>query len=64
MRTSGHGRNGCCAEGHAYTHFAQYEEQRCQFESTQPISDFDQTVEQIKKLRLAKPTRVRKGAAE
>jgi len=49
------------AEEHAYTQFAQYEEQRRQIESTQPVSDFDQTVEQIKKLGAAKPKRVRKG---
>ena len=52
------------AEEHAYTQFAQYEEQRRQFESAQPVSDFDQAVEQIKKLSAAKPKRVRKGDAE
>jgi len=50
------------AEEHAYTQFAQYEEQRRQFESTQPVSDFDQTLEQIKKLRSAKSKR--KGDAK
>jgi hypothetical protein len=49
------------AEEHAYTQFAQYEEQRRQIESTQSVSDFDQTVEQIKKLGAAKRKRVRKG---
>ena len=52
------------AEEHAYTQFAQYEEHRRQIESTQSVSDFDQTVEQIKKLGVANPKRVRKGAAE
>jgi hypothetical protein len=52
------------AEEHAYTQFAQYEEQRRHTESTQPVSDFDQTVEQIKKLGAARPKRVRKGDAE
>ena len=47
------------AEEHAYTEFAQYEEQRRQFESAQPVSDFDQTVAQIKKLGPAKSKRVR-----
>jgi len=49
------------AEEHAHTQFAQYEEHRRQIESTKPVSDFDQTVEQIKKLGAAKPKRVRKG---
>lgn len=52
------------AEEYAYTQFAQYEDHRRQIESTRPVSDFDQTVEQIKKLGAAKPKRVRKGAAE
>ena len=51
------------AEEHAYTQFAQYEEHRRQIESTQSVSDFDQTVEQIKKLGDAKPKRVRKRPA-
>jgi hypothetical protein len=49
------------AEEHAYTQFAQFEEQRRQIELSQPVSDFDRTVEQIKKLGAAKPKRVRKG---
>ncbi len=52
------------AEEHAYTQFAQYDEQRRQFESTQPVSDFDRTVNRINKLRSAKPKRVRKRDAE
>jgi hypothetical protein len=52
------------AAEHAHTQFAQYEEQRRQFESSQLVSDFDQTVQQIKKLRSGKPKRVRKGYAE
>jgi hypothetical protein len=47
------------AEEHAYMQFAQYEEQRRQFESAQPVSDFDQTLAQIKQLGPAKPKRVR-----
>jgi hypothetical protein len=52
------------AEEHAYTQFAQYEEQRRQVESTKLTSDFDQTVLKIKKLGTAKPKRIRKGDAE
>ena len=49
------------AEEHAHSQFAQFEEQRRQLEASQPISDFDQTVEQIKKLEAPRPKRVRKG---
>jgi hypothetical protein len=49
------------AEEHAHTQFAQYEEQRRQIEAAQPTSDFDQTVEQVKKLSAVNPKRVRKG---
>jgi len=49
------------AEEHAHAQFAQYEEQRRQIQAAQPTSDFDQTVEQIKKLTAANPKRVRKG---
>jgi hypothetical protein len=49
------------AEEHAYAQFDQFEEQRRQIESSQPVSDFDRTVEQIKKLGAGKPKRVRKG---
>lgn len=49
------------AEEHAHAQFSQYEEQRRQFEAGQPASDFDQTVEQIRKLGTTKPKRVRKG---
>jgi hypothetical protein len=49
------------AEEHAYAQFAEFEEQRRQIEASQPVSDFDQTVEQIKKLGAGKPKRVRKG---
>jgi hypothetical protein len=52
------------AEEHAYAQFAQFEEQRRRIESSQPVSDFDQTVEQIKKLGTGKSKRVRKGGAE
>ena len=45
------------AEEHAYTQFAHYEEERRQFESAQSDRDFDQTVEQIKKLKSAKSKR-------
>ncbi len=48
------------AEEHAHAQFAQYEEQRRQLEASQSISDFDQTVEQIKKLEASKPKHVRK----
>jgi hypothetical protein len=34
---------------------------RRQIESSQPVSDFDRTLEQIKKLGAGKPKRVRKG---
>jgi hypothetical protein len=46
---------------HARAQFAQYEEQRRQLEASQPVSDFDRTVEQIKKLGAPTPKRVRKG---
>ncbi len=49
------------AEEHACAQFAQYEEQRRQLEASQPVSDFDRTVEEIKKLGAPKPKRVRKG---
>ena len=49
------------AEEHARAQFAQYEEQRRQLEASQPVSDFDRTVEQIKQLGAFKPKRVRKG---
>jgi hypothetical protein len=52
------------AEEYAHAQFAQYEEQRRQIEAAQPVSDFDQTVEQIKQLGAAKPKRVRKGKKE
>jgi hypothetical protein len=49
------------AEEHAYAQFAEFEEQRRQIESSQPVSDFDRTVEQVKKLGAGKSKRVRKG---
>jgi len=49
------------AEEHAYAQFAQFEEQRRQLEASQPVSDFDRTLEQIKKLEAPKTKRVRKG---
>jgi hypothetical protein len=52
------------AEEHAHAQFAQFEEQRRQLETSQPVSDFDQTVEQIKKLETPRPKRVRKGEKE
>lgn len=52
------------AEELARSQFAEYEEQRRQLEASQPTSDFDQTVEHIKKLEVPKPKRVRKGERE
>jgi hypothetical protein len=49
------------AEEHAHAQFARYEEQRRQLEADTPTSDFDQTVEQIKKLDAPQPRRTRKG---
>lgn len=46
---------------HARAQFAQYEEQRRQLEASKSTSDYDRTVEQIKKLGAPKPKRVRKG---
>ncbi len=46
---------------HARAQFAQYEEQRRQLEASQPVSDFDRTVEQIRKLGAPRPKRVRRG---
>jgi hypothetical protein len=39
-------------------------QQHRQLEASQPVSDFDQTVEQIKRLGASKPKRVRKGEKE
>jgi hypothetical protein len=47
------------AEEYAHAQFAQYDEQRSQLEAAQPVSDFDQTVEQIKQLDAVKPKRIR-----
>jgi hypothetical protein len=44
--------------------FNPHEEQRRQLEASQPVSDFDQTVEQIRKLEAPKPKRVRKEDAK
>jgi len=44
--------------------FNSNEEQRLQLEASQPVSDFDRTVEQIRKLEAPKPKRVRKGDAK
>jgi len=44
--------------------FDSNEEQRLQLEASRPVSDFDRTVEQIKKLSAGKPKRVRKGDAK
>lgn len=49
------------AEEHAHAQFAVYEEQRRQFEATQAVSDFDQTVEQIKNLNAPKAKRAYAG---
>ncbi len=49
------------AEEHAHAQFAQYEDQRRQLEAEGATSDFDQTVEQIKKLNAPKPRDARKG---
>ena len=45
----------------ARAQFARYEEQRRQLGASQPVSDFDRTVEQIKQLGAPMPKRVRKG---
>ena len=49
---------------HARAQFAQYEDQRRQLEASQPVSDFDRTVEQIKKLEAPKSKHGRKGDAK
>ncbi|MFP5231425.1 MAG: hypothetical protein ACLGQX_02225 [Acidobacteriota bacterium] len=36
-------------------------QQRRQLEASQPVSDFDRTVEHIKQLGAPKPERIRKG---
>lgn len=46
------------AEEHAHVQFAQYDEERRRIESGQPVSDFDRTVEQVRKLGAAKPKHV------
>ena len=52
------------AEERAHAQFVEYEEQHRQLEASQPTSDFDQTVEHIKKLEAPKPKHVRKGVQE
>ena len=52
------------AESHAHLQFAAYDEQRRQLESLTVRSDFDQTVEQIKKLGTPQPGHTRKGASK
>ena len=47
------------AEERAHAQFAQYEEQRHQLEASQPTSDFDRTVERIKRLDAPMPKRIR-----
>jgi hypothetical protein len=44
--------------------FESSERKRRQLEASQPVSDFDQTVEQIRKLEAPKTKRVRKGDAK
>lgn len=54
------------AEERAHSQFAQYEEQRRELEASRSTSDFDQTVEHIKKLESPEPKRARseKNAAD
>jgi hypothetical protein len=49
------------AEEYAHAQFAAYEEQQRELEESTPISDFDQTIEEVKKLGAGSPKRVRKG---
>ncbi len=46
------------AASHAETEFGKYEESRRRIEASQPVSDFDQAVEKIKK--LSPPTKKKK----
>ena len=46
---------------HARAQFAQYEDQRRQLEASQPVSDFDRTVEQIKKLEAPRSKQTHKS---
>lgn len=46
------------AEDHAHAEFAKYEAERRRLEATQPTSDFDRAVDEIK--RLDQATRPRK----
>ena len=52
------------AEEHAQAQFVQYDEKRRALEASHPASDFDRTVEQIKKLAAPKSKHVRKGEKE
>ena len=52
------------AESHAHLQFAEYEEQRHQLESQSVSTDFDHTVEQIKKLSAPAPRRPAKGESK
>ena len=47
------------AEEHAHAQFALYEEQRRKLEATQPTTDFDRAVKEIKQLEAPKPKRAR-----
>ena len=52
------------AESHAHLQFAAYDEQRRQLESLTVRSDFDQTVEEIRKLGTVQPRNTRKGESK
>jgi hypothetical protein len=52
------------AEEHAHTQFAAYEEQRHLLEADSVTSDFDLTIEEVKKLGATSPKRQRKGDAQ
>lgn len=51
------------AEEHAHAQFSLYEAQRRQLEAETVTSDFDRTIEEVKKLGAATPRRSRKGDA-
>jgi len=50
------------AEEHAHAQFEQYETERLRLEATQPTSDFDQVVEEVKRLEAGTPPETSHGA--
>ena len=52
------------AEQHAHAQFEQHEAERRRLEATQPTSDFDQAVEEVKRLEAGTPPQASRGATK